>query len=384
VTVRRESGAHGHPPPSIGTLSAYWEIRSDFEGAFTCDLEFGYRESDLNGAAEQDISGAARWSNADARWTYLVGTVDIAANTVTIPDVSAFSTWVLIASAPPEAIADLTGARVGNDLRLSWPAVTQDIRGRPVTVDHYVVYRRADEPYFAPNPSDVLAKHPWRSHTDRGVQGDAEHGYYYVVTAVDSLGLESATSNRLGAFDFGLAPAGLPDDGTYNPIALNLAVPGVDDADSLARYVGDGVASVLRYDAATQSIQERQPGQVGPNFAAGLGDALFVTLADSAPSVVSLVGRVPSRDEVRYALARPARGASCTYNFVSVPLGRADLTDADTLARDIGGVYTVSRYNAETQDLTWRVPGMAGENFAVRPGHPYLICASPTAPSHWP
>jgi hypothetical protein len=170
----------------------------------------------------------------------------------------------------------------------------------------------------------------------------------------------------------------------YNPIVLNLAVPGLSDADALAGYVGDGVTEVLRHDAATQSIQRRSPGQAGPNFAAGLGDALFVYLDDTAPDVVSLVGRVPSRDEVRSSLTRPAQGESCTYNWLSVPLGRDDLTDADTLAGDMGGVYTISRYNTQTQDLTWRVPGVAGENFAVQPGRPYLACVSATSPLHWP
>jgi hypothetical protein len=382
--VRRESGAHSHPRPSISTLAGYWEIRSDFAGPFTCDVEFGYRETDLNGAAEHDISGAARWSSADARWDYLGGTLDTAANTVTVHDVTAFSTWVLIASAPPQAVSNPAGTRAGNDLQLSWPAVTQDIRGRPVTVDHYVVYRRTDEPYFAPSPADVLATPRSPTYTDPGVLGDPAHSYTYLVTAVDAWGLESAPSNRLGASNVGLEPAGPAGGGMYNPIALNLSVPGLSDADALAAYVGDGVTEVLRYDAATQSIQQRLPGQAGPNFAAGLGKAFFVYLDDRAPDLVSLVGSVPSRDAVRFALARPAPGASCAYNWISVPLGRADLTDADTLARDIGGVYTISRYNTQTQDLTWRVPAIAGENFAVQPGRPYLVCVTATSPLHWP
>ena len=45
---------------------------------------------------------------------------------------------------------------------------------------------------------------------------------------------------------------------------------------------------------------------------------------------------------------------------------------------------TVSRYDAETQDLTWRMPGVAGENFPVRAGYPYIVCLDESAPSQWP
>ena len=45
---------------------------------------------------------------------------------------------------------------------------------------------------------------------------------------------------------------------------------------------------------------------------------------------------------------------------------------------------TVSRYNASSQDLTWRVPGVSGDNFLVRTGYPYIVCLDETAPSSWP
>ena len=47
-------------------------------------------------------------------------------------------------------------------------------------------------------------------------------------------------------------------------------------------------------------------------------------------------------------------------------------------------MYTVSRYNAETQDLTWRMPGVSGENFPVRVGYPYIVCLDESAPPEWP
>ena len=40
--------------------------------------------------------------------------------------------------------------------------------------------------------------------------------------------------------------------------------------------------------------------------------------------------------------------------------------------------------SAATQDLTYWVPGVAGENFSVQAGHPYILCVDETAPAVWP
>jgi hypothetical protein len=138
----------------------------------------------------------------------------------------------------------------------------------------------------------------------------------------------------------------------YNLVAANLDAPGVVNADALAAYVGPGVYMVLRHDAATQSVERRLPGLAGTNFPVEVGDVYFLYLDDTASDVVSLAGDVPTIGAVRFDLMRPAPGGACTYNFISMPLHRDDLADADALAAGIGGVYSVSRYTATTQDLT--------------------------------
>jgi hypothetical protein len=100
--------------------------------------------------------------------------------------------------------------------------------------------------------------------------------------------------------------------------------------------------------------------------------------------VLSWVGEVPAIGDVSFDLTTAEPGGPCAYNFIGVPLHRDDLIDADALAADIGGVYSVSRYNAETQNLTWRLPGESGENFPVRAGYPYIVCLDETAPPSWP
>lgn len=383
VTVSVHHTDYAAPPNGVSVMSAFWDVTSTFGTPFACDLTFHYDEGDLNGAAEADIAGAARWDEGNVVWEYLGGVVDAGANTVTVRDVTAFSPWLLLTSSPPQAVADLAGARSGNNLQLSWSAVTGDIRGNVMTPDHYVVYRCADEPYFVPVAGDIVATTSTPSFTDPGILGDPAHNYTYLVTAVDAAGRESAPSSRLEAFDFSLTPAAQAGERACNLIAMNLKVPWMRDADALAAYVGR-VYMVLHHDAATQGIEWRLPGLAGVNFPVEVGEVYLLYLDEAAPLAVSLVGRVPARDEVSLALARPAPGGSCAYNFISLPLHRDDLADADALAADIGGVYTVSRYDAETQDLTWRMPGVAGENFPVRAGYPYIVCLDESAPSQWP
>jgi hypothetical protein len=384
VTVTMHTADHPNPPGGISVMSKYWDITADFSSGFTVVITFTYDEDDLNGASESDIAGAARWDDANARWEYIGGTVDTDANTVTLTDIHSFSPWLLITSSPPAAVADLAGTRSGNDLQLSWSAVTQDILGNAITPDHYTVYRKGNDAYFSPTASDAVATPTNPSHTDAGALGDPSANYFYAVTTVDAAGKESAISNRFGEFDFALSPGTPGGEKKYNLIALDLEVSGVTDADSLASYAGSGAYMVIRYDAPTQSIVWRLPGLAGTNFPVQVGEPYFLYLDDTASNMLSLVGGVPSKGSICFTLTKAEPGGSCKYNFITVPLDRSDLTDADTLAADIGGVYMVIRYNAETQDLTWRLPGLAGENFPVRPGYPYIICLNENAPAMWP
>ena len=258
---------------------------------------------------------------------------------------------------------------------LSW----NDINGAA----SYRVYR-GTEPYFTPAVNTAIADVTTLIYTDTGTIGTPDSNYSYLVAAVDDEGRESAPSNRFGEFDFALSPGPPGGERKYNLIALNLEVPGVTDADSLASYAGTGVYMVIRYDAPTQSIVWRLPGLAGENFPVQVGEPYFLYLDDTASNTLSLVGGVPSQDTISFALTKAELGGSCKYNFITMPLDKDDLTDADALAADIGGVYMVIRYNAETQDLTWRLPGLAGENFQVRPGYPYIVCLNENAPAIWP
>jgi hypothetical protein len=166
---------------------------------------------------------------------------------------------------------------------------------------------------------------------------------------------------------------------------MPLATDVVTDADSLANRLAAGVYNVLRYLAPTQSIEFWLPGlEIGSNFPLSTGDTAYLHLDENAPPHLALTGGIPAPGSVLQTLIPAAPGASCTYNFITLPLDRDDLTTAEELAADVGGVYLVLRYNAPTQSITFRVIGLAGENFPVYPGRPYILCLTESAPTSWP
>ncbi len=108
---------------------------------------------------------------------------------------------------PPASISDLAAALAGDEIQLSWSAVTEDTAGTPITVDHYVIYRHAD-PNFTPIPSDSMG------HTTGNVYEDATPAlkdtginHYYVVRAVDDQDRKAADSNTAGEFDLDMITA---------------------------------------------------------------------------------------------------------------------------------------------------------------------------------
>lgn len=259
--------------------------------------------------------------------------------------------------------------------RLSWTAA-----GGPST---YHLYRDT-APYFTPGSTPYHAGTSL-SHDDGNALGDPEQNYYYVVRATCENGFESASSNRVGEFDYALVPGEGPSDYKYNVIALPLLAPSISDADALAAYVG-GVYMVARYNAITQDLTYRLPDyNSGENFATLTGGPYFLYLNNTAPSHVTFVGQVPAKQSVVFALTPGASGSDYRYNDISIPLDQADITTADELAADMGGVYAVIRYNAQTQDISYRLPDYgSGPNMSTMIGYPYFVYLKDTAPTQWP
>ncbi len=108
----------------------------------------------------------------------------------------------------PSAAIDIAGS----SLRLSWPAVIQDVNGAQTTVLRYRIFR-AETPYFVPTLANQVAVTSDLSWLDDGSSGaitpvgDLTHNYFYAIKAVNATG-ESVASTHVGEFDFALTPGG--------------------------------------------------------------------------------------------------------------------------------------------------------------------------------
>jgi len=247
----------------------------------------------------------------------------------------------------------------------------------------YALYRGTDA-YFIPTGTPLVVTDSL-GYDDEGALGGVAENYTYVVKAVAESGLESAASNRVAEFDFSLSPGQPGGARRYNLIGVPLAVPSVTDAGTLAAYVGSGVYNVLRYLNASQSIEYWLPGLgIGHNFPVTVGGPYYLHLDATAAVTVTFTGGVPQPGAAVFSFARPDPGQSCKYNYLTVPFEKSALATADALAADIGGVYMVIRYDAPSQSIQYRLPGLAGQNFQVRAGYPYIVCLQPSAPDQWP
>ncbi|HEU5182492.1 MAG TPA: C25 family cysteine peptidase [Candidatus Polarisedimenticolia bacterium] len=121
---------------------------------------------------------------------------------------------VFMGIAPPNTIQALTVTRSGNDLILSWPAVTQNIYGNATTINHYNVYR-SNFPSFIPSDGfNLLAQVPASSnpsYTHTGGAVTPDDGYY-LVSAVDNFGFSSGLGADLpaGILTLSVAPSPTP------------------------------------------------------------------------------------------------------------------------------------------------------------------------------
>jgi hypothetical protein len=175
----------------------------------------------------------------------------------------------------------------------------------------------------------------------------------------------------------------------YNALTLVLDGTGITMADELATYVG-GTFEVLKWDAGTQQWAVRRPTQpwIGPDFPLAVGNPYFVAVDSTAVSPVTFVGDVPPQESVVFTLlpGTSPNLADWKYNFISLPLDRSDITTADGLAADIGGVYEVLKWDASLQQWAVRRPTQPwiGPDFDVYIGYPYMVRLDDTAPTSWP
>lgn len=264
--------------------------------------------------------------------------------------------------------------RMGQHAFLTWASDSQALA--------YRIYR-GTSPYFAPPYGSPYAQTPRTSFIDLYALANPAVNYTYVVTALYATGAEAPYDNRVGEFDFALADS--PD--SLSDLAIPLDVSAViTDAQSLGNWIDPAhISQLLKWDATlglflAWSVQ----GGFGENFGVQTGDFIYLIGDNGLIPVASFVGVIPPPGSVHFRLTLGAAN-DCSMNLLSLPLDRSDLTTADELSDDIGGVVQALDWDAALQMfLVWSNIGGFGENFETRIGHPYTVCLDNTAPGVWP
>jgi hypothetical protein len=183
-----------------------------------------------------------------------------------------------------------------------------------------------------------------------------------------------------------LAPTGL----SIVAIPLDVAESGIVDANTLGLHIEAGgtegaVKQLLKWDVATQTfLAYSHEYGYGDNFEVKLGDVVLLIM-EGGPADVTLEGRKPDPGEVQYTLTASQPGTECALNFISLPFDQAHITDADLLSDAIGGVVQALDWDEGMQMYqAWSNLYGYGDNFAVQPGHAYMVCLDQSTPQLWP
>lgn len=261
--------------------------------------------------------------------------------------------------ATPQAITEVTATKSGNDVVLSWPAVTRDIKGGRVGVKRYWVYR-SPNPLSEPISPEALAYGTTTSFIDVGAMGGADN-YYYLVTAEDTLQKESPASNKVGKFNINMLPG------------WNLTSPPLVEADtaiaSVLSTISEGYDLVRAYDASDPQMPWRQLDMDAPAFVNDLtlmDERMGFWVHMTTPDTLTTVGSRP---------ASTSMSLHQGWNLVGYPSTQSKPV-AQALTSIEGKYTTVYTYDASDPADPWKKyeVGAADNDLTVmEPGWGYWI-----------
>jgi hypothetical protein len=146
------------------------------------------------------------------------------------------------------------------------------------------------------------------------------------------------------------------------------------------------VDQVLHWNAEAQDFTDYYFPNLGlgTSFPIQVGEAYWILLDQTAPSILSIVGDVPPAAPAVGAIKYNMHGATpiCLYNNIIIPLDQTgkNINMASDLVTAMGGpavVDQVLQWDATAQDFTNflfpNLPGV-GTDFPVQVGYPYMVC----------
>jgi len=281
---------------------------------------------------------------------------------------------------PPDAVTDLVVEVSGDALSFTWSAVTTGGGTPEIVPVTYNIYRVANEAYFTPNTSNLLADRISGSQdivtfVDAGdvghnVVGDVNNNYFYVVKAVDGGGNMSGISNRVGEYDVDLKSTPTTD---WNLVAGPVGGEGITKASELQSAILNSNA-VAYWVAASQGYVQYVPGIEPTNFPVTRGHSYYVNV--TANTIWSIAGSLTT------PVFELITTGSTDWNTITVPLDKVLITKASELQADIPNSNAVAYWDAASQGYVQYVPGIEPTNFPVRTGRAYYV--NVTANVVWP
>ncbi len=291
--------------------------------------------------------------------------------------------------ATPQAITEATAAKDGDNIVLSYPAVTRDTKGGRVGVKEYCVYASNNflsEPIPAEQIGCVTATTPTLIGAASGSDSKA-----YLITAGDALGRRSAGSNKgfKLAYSVGAHPT---QNMTYLALPFNYGTPGVTKASDLGFDVfgttPPNLSVVGCFNPESDEYQEIlyfNGTWIGSDWVLEKGQAVYVKAQASTTAV--LVG---SHDD-DYAISIDAHPTQ-NMTYLSAPYHTTRST-ASELGFEVFGstppnLSIVGRFNPEIdeyQEILWFNGSWIGSDWTLQPGQGvYVKAQSDTTwtPSH--
>jgi len=271
----------------------------------------------------------------------------------------------------PSKVVDLTGSPqiASNSLTLSWSSSENALS--------YNIYRST-----SPNDLSGMARNQCRiatqitdqdfsqegiQWTDTGVIADPTTNYFYVVTAVNEVDIESLSSDIVGEFDFQLHTT---PDTNYTWITIPLTLDNVTTAEELADFIGDICISVGKFDSLNQSYITHIHGTPLFNFPVEVGQPYRIQASEEV--IITLTGQIMS--EPKFTLRTTP---DTNYTWITLPFSKHNITTAEELADDIGDkCISMGVFDPQTQSYITHIHGTPLFNFSVRPGYPYRIQVS--------
>ncbi|MBP7961694.1 MAG: alkaline phosphatase [Caldilineaceae bacterium] len=104
---------------------------------------------------------------------------------------------------PPAQVSAPTIQRSGTDIVLTWPAITTDVDGQPLTSTGYQIHS-STSPYFRPSAATLLATATDPTYTHTGAAGTGLH--FYTILPIAGPNRIGPASTVLGIFTFSLTP----------------------------------------------------------------------------------------------------------------------------------------------------------------------------------